>query len=630
MMTAVTNFLRLWMPAGECAREQAGPLSEKIDPGEHLMHDQTLLVLSAILVAGIGCQLAAWRLKLPAILFLLLCGLLAGPMLGLLHPDKMFGDLLFPFISLAVAVILFEGGLTLKFRDIHGIEKVIRNLITVGTGVTWLITALAVHLLLNFSWEISFLFGAIMVVTGPTVIAPLLRTVRPTRHVAHTLRWEGILIDPIGATLAVLVYQFIVTEATQGNILTTIGIFAKIVAIGFILGGSVGYLLGTALRQHWIPQYLHNFTALALVCGVFAASDTLVVESGLLSVTVMGILLANMKNVQLAEILDFKESLSAVLISMLFIILAARMDMDAFLDLGWSSVAVLGVIQFLSRPLAAQISSIGSRLSAAERHLLSWIAPRGIVAAAISALFAIRLESAGYEEAAQMVPLAFTVIIGTVLLQSITARSIAKRLGVAKPEPNGFLIVGADLLGRTIAEALNKNNIRVLLADQAWDNVKKANLQGLQTYYGNVVSEHADRHLDLSDMGSVLALTSNKDFNALTAKHYRMEFEAQNIFVIRTMQEDNRSRQDKSSIQNGGQPLFGEAATKDHLTAMLGKGAEIRTTPLTNEFTYEDYLGQEGRIPMFTVDPKGKILPLAPGKGATPVAGWKIIGLTKD
>jgi NhaP-type Na+/H+ or K+/H+ antiporter len=593
------------------------------------MHQHGLVAIALILFAGIVCQWIAWRVRIPAILFLLLCGIAAGPLLGWLQPDQVFGDLLFPFISLAVAVILFEGGLTLKFHDIRGLEKVIRNLITFGVAITWLITALAVRWLLDFSWELSFLFGAIMVVTGPTVILPMLRTVRPKQNVANILRWEGILIDPIGATLAVLVYQFIASDASQGQFLARIAVFGKILAIGSLMGSAGGFLLGSALRRHWIPQYLRSFSALALVCAVFAASDLLEAESGLLTVTVMGIFLANMRDVNLDEILDFKESLSVVLISMLFILLAARMNWQEFLALGWSSVAVFAVIQFLSRPITAQAAAWGSSLTMAERHLLSWIAPRGIVAAAISAVFAIRLEDLGYVEAAQMVPLSFTVIIGTVLLQSVTAGPIARALKVAEPEPKGFLILGADQVARAIAAALKKNGFRVVLADQNWEDIRTANMDGIQTYWGNAVSIHADRQLDLTGVGKLMALTANSDFNALAAKHYRAEFGEDQIYVIRVHQQKKTSNAEKTSIRAGGTPLFGESLTRDELFYFIVNGAEIKTTELTDRFSYEDYMkpNEVRRIPLFVIDPADRIHPVTDARKVTPDTGWKVTGL---
>lgn len=596
------------------------------------MHEHTLVVISAVLLAGMGCQWVAWRLKLPAILFLLLCGILAGPVLGWLHPDRLFGDLLFPFVSLAVAVILFEGSLTLKFKDIPGLEKVIRNMITFGVAVTWLITAIATRRLLHFSWEVSLLFGAIMVVTGPTVIVPMLRTVRPKENVAHILRWEGILIDPIGAILAVLVFEFIVAGGAQGGFTAGIIIFGKIVIIGALLGAAGGYLFGNILRRHWVPQYLHNFAALALVFVVFTLSDVLEAESGLLSVTVMGVWLANMKGVDLDEILDFKENLSVLLISILFILLAARMDIGKFLELGWPALAVFGVIQFLSRPLNVQISTIGSKLTMAERHLLAWIAPRGIIAAAISALFAIRLESIGYPQVGQIVPLTFMVIIGTVLLQSATARPIAKWLKVAEPEPRGFLIIGADHVSRTIAKALEENGFKVLLTDQNWGHISGAKMEGLSTYWGNPVSEHAERHLSLIGIGRMLALTPDKELNALAAKHYRMEFGTDNTYVIRTQRSKNNIIEEKSTLKHGGRGLFPESTSHEDLSRWLSEGAEIKTTPLTEKFSYEDYLNQQEhrRIPLFAIDAAERIYPLVSERELSPKADWKIIGLSSE
>lgn len=594
------------------------------------MHEYSLIAWSAILLAGMGCQWIAWRVKLPAIIFLLLCGILAGPVLNWLNPDRLFGDLLFPFISLSVAVILFEGSLTLKLEDIRGLEKVIRNMITFGAAITWMITTIATRWLLNFSWEVSLLFGALMVVTGPTVIVPMLRTVRPKENVAHILRWEGILIDPIGATLAVLVYEFIISGGTQGGLSASVIVFGKIVFIGCFLGVAGGYVFGSILRHHWVPQYLHNFFALALVCSVFVVSDILEAESGLLSVTVMGVWLANMKSVDLEDILNFKESLSVLLISMLFIILAARMDLSKFFELGWPALAVLGIIQFLSRPLNAQVSAIGSKLTMAERHILAWIAPRGIVAAAISALFAIRLESIGYSQAAQMVPLTFMVIIGTVLLQSATARPIAKWLKVAEPEPKGFLIIGADIVSRAIAKALQENGFRVMLSDHNWEYVKTAKMEGLPTYWGNPVSEHAERHLSLIGIGRLLALTSNREINALAAKHYRLELGANNIYTIRTLRPENRTAESKAILKHGGQRLFQETLIHLDLYKLLQDGNEIKTTGLTDKFSYADYLNQRGeqRIPLFAIDPNDAIHPLTAESDLAPKAGWKIIGIS--
>jgi len=536
--------------------------------------------------------------------------------------------MLFPFISLAVAVILFEGSLTLRFQDISGLRKVVRNMITIGAVLTWVITAVATRMLMGFSWEIAFLFGALMVVTGPTVIVPMLRTVRPNANLSNILRWEGILIDPIGATLAVLVFQFIVAVGVQDGIAGMFAVFGKILLIGGVLGSICGFVFSLALRKHWIPSFLHNFSALALVCAAFAISDTLEPESGLLTVTVMGVWLANSQGVEVVDILDFKEHLSMVLISMLFIILAARMELSVFNDLGVPALILFGVLQFVARPISAQVSAFGSKLTGGERHFLSWIAPRGIVAAAISAVFAIKLETLGYPEAQQLVPLTFVMIVGTVLLQSFTARPIARWLKVAEPDPKGFLIVGADTLSRTIANCLVENGFRVQLTDQNWNNVMAARMEGLPAYWGNPVSEHAERHLNLVGVGRLLALSSNKELNALAAQHYRIEFGASNVFTIRNRQPDDSVETAKSTFRLSGRSLFDEKVTYKSLMELFEGGAELKTTPLTEKFTFEDYLDQceEQRIPLFAITPGGSLRIFTGDDDFAPKTDWRIVG----
>lgn len=595
------------------------------------MSEYVALFLSLILVMGVVCQWIAWRVRLPAIIFLLACGTLAGPVLDLLDPDLLLGDLLFPFVSLSVAVILFEGSMTLRFRDIPGLEKVIRRMITLGVLISWVITAVATRLIMDFSWHVALLFGAFMVVTGPTVIKPILRSVRPKASVANVLQWESILIDAIGAILAVLVYQFVVSGGLgHGGLIVGVLVFGEILFIGVLLGAGSGYVLGILLRRHWIPKYLHNVAALSLVCCMFALSNLFQDESGLLTVTVMGLWLANMKGVELDGIFDFKESLSILLLSMLFILLVARMDMHEFLSIGWPALGVLAVIQFLVRPLSVQVCALGSKLSMPERHLLAWIAPRGIVAAAISALFAMKLEALGYREASQMVPLTFMIIIGTVLLQSMTAGPIAKMLRVSEPEANGFLIYGANPVARIFAEALVKNGLKVQLADQDWSHVKEAKLMGLPVYWGNPVSEHAERHLDLMGIGNLLALTPHNELNALAAQYYRMEFEPRNIFAVRTHCPERGVAGDKCSYKFGGRPFPDNSITFTELEELLGKGAAIKTTTLTEEFTWDNYRSQQGerRVPLLAVTPPGGAMVFSADAQFTPKSGWKIIGLT--
>ncbi|MDA3876445.1 MAG: cation:proton antiporter, partial [Halothiobacillus sp.] len=382
------------------------------------MHQTVLLALTGIIVAGIAAQWLAWRIKVPAILFLLMIGVLLGPMLGWLNPDQLFGDLLFPIVSLAVAVILFEGSLTLHFHELRGVGGLIWRLVTIGAAVSWGVASAAAHYFVGLSWSMAALFGAIVVVTGPTVVVPLLRIVRPVAKVSTVLRWEGIMIDPIGALLAVLVFEFIITQlehSTSGSGLSTVlWPFIRLVGLGLAFGLGGGYLLGVVLRRHALPEFLINVVVLASVLAVFTASNLLADESGLLAVTVMGILLANMRGVPLADVLHFKESLTLLFISGLFILLAARIHPSMFSAIGFGAILVLLAIQFVAQPLMVWLSAIGSGLNWREKLMIAWIGPRGIVAAAISGLFALKLAQHGVVGADALVPLTFIIIVGTV------------------------------------------------------------------------------------------------------------------------------------------------------------------------------------------------------------------------
>ena len=596
------------------------------------MHENAVLFFSMILVIGLACQWLAWRINLPSILFLLACGILAGPIMKWVNPDQLLGNLFFPFVTLSVALILFEGSLTLKFFNISGLERVIRNLITIGVMLTWLLIALATHLLLHYTWEVSLLFGSLLVVTGPTVILPMLRTIRVNENIGNILQWESILIDPIGAILAVLIFAFIVSGNLAGGFTEGMIVFSRLIVVGTTLGIIGGYVFGIILRKYWIPHFLHNFAALTMVCCIFAASNSLGPDAGLLSVTVMGVWLANMKHVELSDILNFKESLSILLISILFILLAARIDFTTFVALGWPALTLFCVIQFLIRPFIVYISAFGSKLSLHERHLLAWIAPRGVVAAAMSALFGIKLQKLGYPEAVNLVPLTFIIIIGTVLLQSATARKFAKILQVAAPEAKGFLIVGANQVARAIAEQLVENQYRVCLTDEDWSSITAAKMGGLIAYWGNPVSKHAETHLDLTGINHLLLMTPHLELNILAAEHYRLDFSANNIYTIQSVPFQSEIVMDKTTFKYGGRDIFDKNTTYQDLENRLNQGAKIKTTLLTEKFSYGNYLEQDNnqRTPLFAIDPNDKIYVFTINPDFSPGVGWKIIGISQE
>ena len=572
----------------------------------------TVLLLASIGVLSLSCQWLAWRVRMPAIVFLLAAGIACGPVLNYLNPEEVFGDLLFPMVSLAVAVILFEGSLTLRFSEIRAHGAMVRNLIPVGSIVTGIIGSLSAHWILDISWQISLLFGAISVVTGPTVIAPLLRSVRPNSKLANILQWEGIIIDPVGALLAVLVYAGIVSWG-QGNVFShSMYIFSTTLVVGSVLGVAAGYLNGQVLRKHWIPHYLHNAGTLTFMLGVYALSNEIAHESGLLTVTIMGIWMANMKQVPIEGLLEFKESLSVLLISALFIILAARIEFSAIAELGWGLALVLAVLMLVARPLSIFLSAIGTNLNWREKVFLSWIAPRGIVAAAVSALFAFQLESNGFPGGETLVPLVFMLIIATVMIQSLTARPLANMLGVAQAAEYGFLILGANPVARMIAAELNKHEVPVVMADTNWENIRQARMNNLQVYFGNPVSEHAANQLDLTGIGNFLVISPYKSMNSLATYHFLDWFgEQDNVFSLTEGEQDQQARHQTAEKIQRTRGLF-NGVSYAKLASMVSQGYTIRTTQLSEAFSYQDFLDRHRNqaLVLFVLDNKGHISPV--------------------
>lgn len=593
------------------------------------MDNNILLSIASIGVLGIACQWFAWWVKIPSILFLLTMGIIVGPVLNLINPDALFGNLLFPFISLSVAVILFEGSLTLKFEDIRGHGKTVSNLVSTGALITWLIIGYSTYRLLDLPIELAFLFGAIVVVTGPTVIIPMLRIVRPNTKVANVLRWEGIVIDPLGALLAVLVFDFIIS-GQQNNALGMIFLtFGKIIFSGLIIGFVSGWLIGEILRKQYVPQYLRNIFTLISVFAIFVISEMIESESGLLAVTVMGITMANMKDMDIDNILDFKESLSVLLISALFIILAARIELHELIHVGWPAIILLGIIIFVARPVSVFASSIGSDLSVNEKLMISWIGPRGIIAAAISSLFALRLEDAGYTEAALIVPLTFVIIIGTVVIQSTTARYIAEFLKVREPSPTGLLIIGAGNVARAIGKELQSHDYKIMLTDSTWENIRLARMEGLETYFGNPISEHADRNLNLIGLGKLLAMSGRLNLDTLACLRFKSEFGKKNIYELKTTREKHTEDKHIVSTKHRGYELFTEDADYGNLAYRLRNQAEIKSTQLSDEFTFEQYLKkyEKGIVPMFAIDDKKRLHVFVVNGEMKPEANWTIIAM---
>ncbi|VAX39174.1 Sodium/hydrogen exchanger family protein [hydrothermal vent metagenome] len=599
------------------------------------MLHEPIVSLAIIVVLGVGAQWLAWRVRIPSILLLLLAGMAVGPLTAflfpdnkpILNPDNLLGDLLLPLVSISVGLILYEGGLTLNLREIREVRSVIRSLVTLGALVTWVLAGLAAHFLLGMEWQLAALLGAILVVTGPTVIGPLLSHIRPQGKVGPVLRWEGIVIDPIGALLAVLIYEALLVGGVQDAAGATAQALLMTILIGGGLGTAAALLLAWLLRHYLIPDSLQNPVSVLLVVLVFVLSGELQHESGLLAATVMGIVLANQRGADVHHILEFKENLRVLLISALFVVLGARISVADFAYFNWQSLLFVVFLIAIVRPASVWLATIGSGLPRRERIFLACVAPRGIVAAAVASVFAISLEEAGIEQAGMLVPYTFAVILGTVAFYGLAAGPIARKLGLATTNPQGFLFIGASGWARDIAAALHKRGFKVLLADTNYEHIRAARLAGLDAVYGNVLLEETIEMLELAGIGRVLALTPNDEVNALVSQRFLRLFDRAQVYRLPSAGE---ARADKGAPSDmPGRKLFASNTTYATIASRLGSGWVVKITTLSEEFNYDDFQTLYGprAILLFTIAEDDTISVITDEKPADPQPGQSIVAI---
>lgn len=596
------------------------------------MSEKELIELASIVVLGIAAHWLAWRLRFPSILFFLVFGFIAGPVTNFVHPDQLMGDLLFPIVSISVALILFEGGLTLRLGELKDVGRVVITLIILGAVITWIIASAAAHYILELDIRIAILLGAILIVTGPTVIGPLLSHIRPLKRVGRILKWEGILIDPVGAILAVLVYEAIVAgEFSEAGIVVFFGIL-KTLLIGGVIGFGMAQILIQLLKKFLIPDFLQESFALVMVIAAFVISNIFQPESGLLTVTLMGLFMDNQKLVSIKHIIEFKENLRVIIISSIFILLAARLQLSDFNSFNTSTALFLAILIFIARPLSVFLSTIGSKINWRERALISWMAPRGIVAAAVSSVFAFKLAESGIEGAESIVPITFLVIVVTVTVYGLTAYPFAKILKVVQSKPQGILFVGAHSWARSIAKIIHDKKINVIMVDTNRENIKAARLDGLPAYLGSILSEHIADELDLDGIGRLMALTPNDEANSLAALHMSDSFERGELYQLSPLSEKSGKELEFSPKHLRARFLFGEGMNYYHLNSLFNDGWTIKSTKISDTFSFNDMKKNYGEnlIPLFLIDKDDKLIVSTLENPLEPESGDMIIALIKE
>jgi len=548
------------------------------------------IVVSIVAVAGLGiaAQWLAWRFRMPAIVFLAAIGLLVGPGLGLIEPSREFGEFLRPVVSLCVAIILFEGGLSLQLSELKHAAVGVRRLVYAGAPLAWACNSLCARYIGGLDWPVSLVFGAIMVVTGPTVIMPMLRQAGLNRRTASYLKWEGIVNDPIGALLAVLVFQFFIFQQSGSGVAEVAAGLGLAIVASVLLGGIGGWAIARAIRAGMVPEYLKSPILLSMVLVVYALSNLVQHEAGLLTVTVMGIVVGNMNLPGISDLKRFKEYITIMLVSVVFVALTADLDIASLGAIGWRGVALVASLLLLARPVAIMIATIGAGMELRERMLLAWIAPRGIVAAATAGVMGPALVDAGYRADA-LLPLVFAMVFATVFFHGLSLNWLSVKLGLASKQRDGILIVGASPWTVELARTLHSMKLNVLLSDTSWHNLRSARLAGVPVFYGEILSEFAEESVELAHIRAVLAATSNDAYNALVCTALAPEIGRQQVLQLALGTADPEEDPKALARPRRGGIAFDGDAYFEALWRHLVKGWKFSKTRLTEEYGYDEF-----------------------------------------
>ena len=521
--------------------------------------------IAVIVVLGVGALWLGSRLKIPSILLLLPAGILAGPVFGWVNPDEQFGDLLFPIISLGVGILLFEGGLNLRWERTTEVRSVVFRLVTIGAFVTWIIGSVAAYFLFDITRGLAALLGAVLVVSGPTVVIPLLRLARPRRSVAEVLRWEGIVIDPVGATLGVVVLDAVIEDdgpfASALHVLSTLG-------IGLFVGLAAGGLLLWALHLHIVPDHLQNPLALATAIAAFAAADVMRSEAGLMATTVIGVVLANQKIAPVRHILEFQEDLSYLVLGGLFLVLGARIEPADLADVAIPALVLTLVLAVIARPLTVWTSTVGSGLTTRERAFLIGVAPRGIVAAAVSSVFALELEEAG-RDPGPLASATFVVIIATVLLYGLSAVPLASFLRLARPPDRSVAIVGGSAWHLQFAERLQEAGVPAIVFTDREIERRRARDRTILAFEGDLQSEEPEEAADALGVGAVLVLSDRTELATAVTSRLGHHVGRANIFGLAGSQAAGGVGASMTS-----RPAFGTLSIEE-IDNLIATGSEI-------------------------------------------------------
>ncbi|KKB36456.1 cation:proton antiporter [Bacillus thermotolerans] len=593
------------------------------------MFDSILFYLMLIILLGIVSQWLSWRYSLPAIVIMSVAGLALGPVFGIVDPQNDFGNLFQPIISIAVAIILFEGSLSLNFKEIKDLKRPIIRITTLGAFIAWLLGSAAAHYVAGLSWSVSLVIGGLFIVTGPTVILPLLRQAKLKQRTAAILKWEGIIVDPFGALLAVLAFEIVQVANSDNEGLTAFLPFFAASIFAVFLGWALGKGIGHMMERGQIPEFLKAPGVFVMVIACFTITDEIMHETGLLAVTAMGITMANMPISSLRDMRHFKENMSLLLISSIFVMLTASLTMDVLMQVfNWHIILFVILMMFIVRPLSIWLSTIGTDLTTKERALVGWIAPRGIVALTVSGYFAERLLAAGYEDAEMLTSLTFALVFATVCAHGFSISWLAKRWGLAVEDKPGILIVGSSSFTIGFAKVLQEEDVPVMIVEESWRRLRKAREADIAVYYGDLLSEGAEHELEITPYQYMMTATDDDAYNTLVSNTFIPEIGRANVYQLRT--ETHRQVDSNDYAKSlGGNSLFSEDVTWESLHEKMSNQYGFRRTQLTEQYGYEQYEAERDQrtIPLALIKKNGKIAFYSKGNDPTGEAGDTVVSL---
>jgi NhaP-type Na+/H+ or K+/H+ antiporter len=536
---------------------------------EHLTFSNPALTIALGLAAGILAQSVAHHLRVPGIVLLLITGVLLGPdVSGVIQPHTL-GSALGVITGFAVAVILFEGGLNLKIQRLKRESRAIQQMITIGGAVTATGGMLTARWLFGWDWRTSLLFGTLVMVTGPTVINPLLRRFKVKRNVSVVLEAEGVLLDAVGAVVAMVALE--IALSPKAGPLTTAVMLVTRLGFGTLLGFLGGLLLVALLkRRNVVPEGVENVFTLCLILAMFQGANVLLPESGIVAVTVAGVVLGNFQTHIQKELVEFKEALSVMLIGMLFILLAADVRLDEVYALGLPGIITVLVLIFVIRPLNVMVGTFGTKLNWRERCFIGWVGPRGIVAAAVASLFAVQLNTYGIAGGNELRALVFMVITVTVLSAGLTGGLVAKILDLRRPSNSGWIILGANELARATAKILLENNEDVICIDANPDICQAAEKDCTRVIFGNGLKTHYLLRAEIDTRAGAMAITGNEEVNLLFIQKVREEAKLRQVFM--TLQSQNERVTPDMVHETGSQVMFGSPRDVDSWSVRIRKG----------------------------------------------------------